>query len=75
MTTEKLPNKRYLRIHDEQFKEWIREVLKEEKMKYAKAPDVAEEIERLYGGVATSHMHKIRHLRLDIEEFRPKAEK
>ena len=46
-----------------------------EKMKYAKAPDVAEEIERIYGGVATSHMHKIRHLRLDIEEFRPKAEK
>ena len=75
MTTEKLPNKKYLRIHDEQFKEWIREVLKQEKMKYAKPTDVAEEIERIYGGVATSHMHKIRHLRLDIEEFRTKSKK
>ena len=73
MTTKKLPNKKYLRIHDEQFKEWITEVLKQEKMKYAKAPDVAKEIERIYGGVATSHMHKIRQLRLDIEEFRPKG--
>ena len=75
MTTKKLPSKKYLRIHDEQFKEWIREVLKQEKMKYAKPTDVAEEIERIYGGLATSHMHKIRHLRLDIEEFRPKVKK
>ena len=74
METKKLPNRKYLRIHDEQFIEWITEIMSQEKMKYAKAPDVAKEIERIYGGVATSHMHKIRHLRLDIEEFRPKME-
>ena len=43
--TEKLPAKKYLRIHDEQFKEWITEIMKQPHMKYANVTDLAQEIE------------------------------
>ena len=45
MKTKKLPNEKYLRIFDEQFIEWITEIMSQEKMKYANAQDVAHEIE------------------------------
>jgi len=69
MTNKKLPNKKYLRIHPGQFKEWISEIMSEEKFKYSSKQDVANEIEKRHGGVATSHLFKIRNLRLNIEDY------
>ena len=36
MKTKKLPHKKYLRIHDEQFIEWITEIMSQEHMKHRK---------------------------------------
>jgi hypothetical protein len=68
---KKLPNKKYLRIHDQQFKEWVVEIMSDEKFKYASKQDVANEIEKRHGGVAQSHMFKIRNLRLNVEDYIP----
>jgi hypothetical protein len=74
METKKLPNRKYLRIHDEQFIEWITEIMSQEKMKYANAQDVANEIEEQFGGVAGSHFLRIRRMRLNVRDFLPKKE-
>lgn len=74
MKTEKLPAKKYLRIHDDQFKEWITEIMKQPHMKYANITDLAQELENVYGGVATSHMHKLRALRINVKDYLPKNE-
>ena len=74
MITKKLPKRKYLRIHEQQFREWIIEVMKQEKMRFANSFDVANEIERIYGGVATSHMHRIRSLRINVQDYLPKEE-
>ena len=73
MKTKKLPNKKYLRIHDEQFIEWITEIMSQEHMKYANAQDVANEIEEQFGGVASSHFLRIRRMRLNVRDFLPKT--
>jgi len=65
----KLSNKKYLRIHPDQFKGWITEIMKEPVMRYATASVVAAEIEKRHGGKATSHLHKIRAMRLDVQDF------
>ena len=65
----KLSNKKYLRIHPDQFKGWITEIMKEPVMRYATAAIVAAEIEKRHGGKATSHLHKIRAMRLDVQDF------
>ena len=65
----KLPAKKYLRIHPDQFKGWITEIMKEPVMRYATASVVAAEIEKRHGGKATSHLHKIRAMRLDVQDF------
>lgn len=75
MKTKKLPNKKYLRIHDEQFIEWITEIMSQEHMKYANAQDVANEIEEQFGGVASSHCARIRRMRLNVRDFLPKNKK
>lgn len=74
MKTKKLPHKKYLRIHDEQFIEWITEIMAQEHMKYANAQDVANEIEEQFGGVAGSHFLRIRRMRLNVRDFLPKKE-
>ena len=74
MKTKKLPNKKYLRIHDEQFIEWITEIMAQEKMRYANTQDVAHEIEAQFGGVASSHFLRIRRMRLNVRDFLPKKE-
>lgn len=74
MKTKKLPNKKYLRIFDEQFIEWVTEIMSQEKMKYANAQDVAHEIEAQFGGVASSHFLRIRRMRLNVRDFLPKKE-
>ena len=66
---KKLPAKKYLRIHPDQFKGWITEIMKEPVMRYATASVVAAEIEKRHGGKATSHLHKIRAMRLDVQDF------
>ena len=65
----KLSNKKYLRIHPDQFKGWITEIMKEPVMRYATAAIVAAEIEKRHGGKATSHLYKIRAMRLDVQDF------
>ena len=65
----KLSSKKYLRIHPDQFKGWITEIMKEPEMRYATASVVADEIEKRYGGKATSWLHKIRAMRIDVQDF------
>ena len=74
MKTKKLPNEKYLRIFDEQFIEWVTEIMNQEKMKYANAQDVAHEIEAQFGGVASSHFLRIRRMRLNVRDFLPVEE-
>ena len=74
MEAKKLPNRKYLRIHDEQFIEWITEIMAQEQMKYANTQDVAKEIEAQFGGVASSHFLRIRRMRLNVRDFLPKKE-
>lgn len=74
MKTKKLPKKKYLRIHDEQFIEWVTEIMSQEKMRYANTQDVAHEIEAQFGGVASSHFLRIRRMRLNVRDFLPKKE-
>ena len=45
METTKLPKIKYLRVHDTQLKEWILDIMKDEKMRFARANDVALEIQ------------------------------
>ena len=71
MEAKKLPNEKYLRIFDEQFIEWVTEIMSQEKMKYANAQDVAHEIEAQFGGVASSHFLRIRRMRLNVRDFLP----
>ena len=71
MKTKKLPNRKYLRIHDEQFIEWLTEIMRQEHMKHANAQDVAHEIEAQFGGVASSHFLRIRRMRLNVRDFLP----
>ena len=75
MKPKKLPNEKYLRIFDEQFIEWITEIMSQEKMKYANAQDVAHEIEAQFGGVASSHFLRIRRMRLNVRDFLPTIKK
>lgn len=77
MTTEKKIKKdKYFRVHNDQFKEWIVELMQRDYMKYASAKDVAEELSRVYGGAASSHLYKIYDLRIKIDDYRPpKTEK
>ena len=65
----KLSSKKYLRIHPDQFKGWITEIMKEPVMRYATASVVADEIEKRHGGKSTSHLHKIRAMRIDVQDF------
>ena len=74
METKKLPNEKYLRIFDEQFIDWVTEIMSQEKMKYANAQDVAHEIEAQFGGVASSHFLRIRRMRLNVRDFLPTEE-
>lgn len=71
----KLPKVKYLRVHDTQLKEWILEIMKDEKMRFARANDVALEIQERYGGIASSHLNKIRKMRLNVQNFLPEEEK
>ena len=71
---KKLKNKKYLRIEPETFKGWIREIMKSEGMRYAPPQVVAEEIEKRYGGLATSHLYRIRAMRLNMQDFLPREE-
>lgn len=66
---KKLSNKKYLRIHPDQFRGWITEIMKEPEMRYASAKVVADEIEKRYGGKAISWLHKIRAMRIDVQNF------
>ncbi len=75
METTKLPKVKYLRIHDTQLKEWIIEIMKDEKMRFARANDVALEIQERYGGLASSHLNKIRKMRLNVQDYLPEEEK
>lgn len=75
METTKLPKVKYLRVHDTQLKEWIIEIMKDEKMRFARANDVALEIQERYGGIASSHLNKIRKMRLDVQDYLPEEEK
>jgi len=68
----KKPNRKYLRIPDEQFLEWVTDIMKEERMKYASTQDLAKEIELKYGGVGSSHFFRIRRMRLNVRDFVPK---
>lgn len=75
MEAKKLPNRKYLRIHDEQFIEWLTEIMAQEHMKYANTQDVANEIEAQFGGVAGSHFLRIRRMRLNVRDFLPTTKK
>lgn len=70
----KLKNKKYLRIAPETFKGWISEIMKEERFRYASARVVAEEIQKRYGGLVSSHMGRIRAMRLNMQDFLPREE-
>ena len=64
--------KKYNRIHPETFRGWISEIMKDPKFCYATGNIVAAEIERRFGGRASSHLYKIRAMRIDVQEFVPK---
>ena len=44
-------------------------------MRFARANDVALEIQERYGGIASSHLNKIRKMRLDVQSYLPEEEK
>ena len=69
MNKEKLPSRKYIRIHDDMFIEWITEIMKDEKMKFANKTDLANEIVKQYGGVATSHLFKMRNLKINLKDY------
>ena len=56
---KKLKTKKYIRIKPDVFKGWISEIMKEERFRYASARVVAEEIQKRYGGLVSSHMGKL----------------
>ena len=70
----KLPAQKYLRVHPVQLKEWLLEVMKEEKMRFASPKDVAIELERKYGGIASSYLNKIRQQRIHVQDYLPESE-
>lgn len=65
----KLKNKKYLRIEPDTFKGWIREIMKEERFRYAPPQVVADEIQRRHGGLSSSHLGRIRAMRLNMQDF------
>ena len=68
---KKLKGKKYIRIKPDVFKNWIREIMKEERFRYAAARVVADEIQKRHGGLASSHMGRIRAMRLNMQDFLP----
>lgn len=68
---KKLKKEKYIRIKPDVFKGWISEIMKEERFRYASARVVAEEIQRRYGGLVSSHMGRIRAMRLNMQDFLP----
>lgn len=71
---KKLKTKKYIRIKPDVFKGWISEIMKEERFRYASARVVAEEIQKRYGGLVSSHMGRIRAMRLNMQDFLPREE-
>ena len=65
----KYPKKKYLKISPEKFRSWIVEIMNEPKFYYADAKIVAKEIEHRFGGLASSHLYKIRAMRIDVRTF------
>ena len=68
---QKLSKKGYLRIPPETFKQWITEIMKEPVFRYANAGVISVEIENRHGGLAKSHLHKIRAMTLNMKDFLP----
>ena len=66
---KKMRGKKYIRIKPDVFKNWIREIMKEERFTYASAQVVADEIQRRHGGLSSSHLGKIRAMRLNMQDF------
>lgn len=71
MTQKKLPKRKYLRISQAQYKEWIIEIMSQEKFRFATVQDVAKEMERNYGGVESAHTNRMRSLRIIPQNFLP----
>ena len=65
----KLPTEKYLIIPTDVFKGWITEIMKQSEMRFASPKIVAKEMEVQFGGRASSHLHKMRAMRLKMEEF------
>ncbi len=68
---KKLKTEKYIRIKPDVFKGWIREIMKEERFRYATPQVVAEEIQQRHGGLVSSHMGRIRAMRLNMQDFLP----
>ena len=68
---KKLRGKKYIRIKPDVFRGWIREIMKEERFRYAPPQVVADEIQERYGGLASSHLARIRAMRLNMQDFLP----
>ena len=71
---KKMRGKKYIRIKPDVFKSWIREIMKEERFRYASARVVADEIQKRHGGLASSHMGRIRAMRLNMQDFLSREE-
>lgn len=71
---KKLRGEKYIRIKPDVFRSWIREIMKEDRFRYASARVVADEIQRRYGGLASSHLGRIRAMRLNMQDFLPREE-
>lgn len=71
---KKLKEKKHIRIKPDVFKNWIREIMKEERFRYAPPQVVADEIQKRHGGLASSHMGRIRAMRLNMQDFLPREE-
>jgi len=65
----KYPKEKYVKISSVEFRSWITEIMNEPKFCYADAKIVAKEIEHRFGGIASSHLYKIRAMRLDVRSF------
>ena len=65
----KLPKEKYIRIPLDVFKGWITEIMKQPEMRFASPEIVAKEMEEQFGGRASSHLHKMRGMRLKMEDF------
>ena len=75
MTTKKLPKKKIFKeFMNKQFREWIIEVMKQEKMRFANSFDVANEIERIYGGLRPPICTESDHYVLTYKTTFPKEE-